>query len=717
MAYGLKYQLFFTDVENNKFKIEIHQKNFILDPFGAGTQPTQIIATGNPVEIKWDADSDIYSPIIGSRCVLNFFVTDTTIYDDFYKSGEREYKVKILEYTSFGSNWEDEKLHYNVIDQNWEGKLGSEVFYNPIWEGFIVNDGYKEAVVSAPYEIQIEAIDGLGTLDSFDVPFPSDNVNAKEQMFFYLKEILKLTGHEFQIYIANDIRKNGATANDTIFHDIEVDRYIFSNKNLILMDAKQALKHILIMTNSRIFQSFARWYVVNNSSLIDNRIVQGTVAPSAGDVVNEPAAPVAAPVYGSPDVSIDGVAQMYHNTGTSYRLLAVENGGTKVIKWTWNLPGGGTVVQNDPTNQFFGEYSLGLVSSSQDGDSYTVTGEDSNGQTDTSNAFVLNVDAYNFVADPPSEVDTGESNLNVPSVLQDVSYDLRINADSNFNVTNAFVSPANGTLAYGAGEVGDAFTMTFNVFSNVGEFTSASQLTGVSVTGGFSVSHALSGDLIVVTVTGSRPIGSTTELLVLTGAADVQQFTHSFSVTDSATNASISPSSFSAAGGDGQTYTKTFDITASSGYKWQSAGNVTVISNSVIYDSLTVSKVSDSVLRVTIAGTIGVSDKSATITVTGQPVGASPATSISLNPAPTYEIAQNSGYFDVSVTADGNYRIEPDRSWLSFTPSTGVPGTQTVRVKFSANNRASTRSNSIIFFPSGSNSVLLSAAVQQDGTA
>ncbi len=721
MAYNLKYELFFSDVEENKFKIEILQKDFILDPFNTGVQPTQIIGTGNPVQIKWDADDDIYSPIIGSRCILNFFVTDTTIYDDFYKSGEREYKVKILEYTSFGSDLETEELPYNLIDQNWDGKLGSEVFFNPIWEGFIVNDGYKEAVVSAPYEIQLEAIDGLGTLESFDVPFPSDNASAKEKMFFYLKEILKLTGHEFQIYIANDIRKNGATANDTIFHDIEVDRYIFSNKNLILMDAKQALKHILLMTNSRIFQSFAKWYVVNNSSLIDNRIVQGTVAPSAVDIINEPAAPVATPVYGSPDVSIDGVAQMYHNTGTSYRLIAVEDGGTEVIKWTWNLPGGGTVVQNDPTNQFFGEYSLGLVSSSQDGDSYTVTGEDANGQTDTSAAFVLNIDTYNYVTTPPSVVETGESSsdsdLNVPSVLQDVSYDLRINADSNFNVTNAIVSPANGTLAYGAGEVGDAFTMNFNVFSNVGEFTSASQLTGVSVTGGFSVSHALSGDVIIVTVTGSRPIGSTTELLVLTGAADVQQFTHSFSVTDSATNASISPSSFSAAGGDGQTYTKTFDITASSGYKWQSAGNVTVISNSVIYDSLTVSKVSDSVLRVTIAGTIGVSDKSATITVTGQPVGAAPATSISLSPSPTYEIAQNSGYFDVSVTADGNYRIEPDRSWLSFNPSSGVPGTQTVRVKFKANNKANTRSNSINFFPSGSNSVLLSAAVQQDGIA
>ena len=254
------------------------------------------------------------------------------------------------------------------------------------------------------------------------------------------------------------------------------------------------------MTNSRIFQSFAKWYVVNNSSLIDNRIVQGTIAPSVVDVVNEPAAPVAVPVYGSPDVSIDGVAQMYHNTNTSYRLIAVENGGTKVIKWTWNLPGGGTIIQNDPTNQFFGEYSLGLVSASQDGESYTVTGEDANGQTDTSAAFVLNIDTFNFVVDPPSQVDTGESSsdndLNVPSVLQDVSYDLRINADANFNVTNAFVSPANGTLSFGAGEVGDPFTMNFNVFSNTGEFTSASQLTGVSVTGGFNVSHALNGDFI-----------------------------------------------------------------------------------------------------------------------------------------------------------------------------------------------------------------------------
>ena len=86
MAYEIKYELFFTDVENNKFKIEILEKDFILDRFNAGVQPTQLIGTATPAVIEWDAEDDIYNPIIGSRCILNFFVTDTRTYDDFYKA-------------------------------------------------------------------------------------------------------------------------------------------------------------------------------------------------------------------------------------------------------------------------------------------------------------------------------------------------------------------------------------------------------------------------------------------------------------------------------------------------------------------------------------------------------------------------------------------------------------------------------------------------------
>ena len=159
MAYEIKYELFFSDVENNKFKIEILEKDFVLDPFNLGNTPTKLIGTGTPAVIEWDADDDIYSPIIGSRCKLNFFATDANTYDEFYKSGERQYKVKILEYTSFGSDYNEEIQPWNLIDQKWDKSLlGSDVFYNPIWEGYIVNDGYQEAVITTPFEIKLEAM-------------------------------------------------------------------------------------------------------------------------------------------------------------------------------------------------------------------------------------------------------------------------------------------------------------------------------------------------------------------------------------------------------------------------------------------------------------------------------------------------------------------------------------------------------------------------------
>ena len=719
MAYEIKYELFFSDVENNKFKIEILEKDFVLDPFGLGNTPAKLIGTGRPAIIEWDADDDIYSPIIGSRCRLNFFATDANTYDEFYKSGERQYKVKILEYTSFGSDYNDEELPWNLIDKEWEGKLGSDVFYNAIWEGYIVNDGYQEAVITAPYEIKLEAIDGLGTLKSYDVPYLTDNTNPKEKMFVYLKEILKLTGHSFPIYIANDIRKNGGSANDTIFHDIEINRYAFSNKNLVLIDAKEALKYILKMTNSRIFQSFAKWYVVSNSNLIDNRIVQGTVSPSGEDVIDEPDEIVAPPVYGSPDVSIDGAAVMYHNIDQNYRLLAIENGGTKVVEWRWYLNGSQVLVQSDPDNSSFGVLSLGQVVSGQDGESYTVQGKDSNGQTDLSSAFVLDVREYTApitkadVAIVPPDDDTANEIVTVDDYP--TAYDLRVNAGANFNVKNAFVSPDTGILAYGAGESGDPFTMQFNVFSNVGEFTSASQLTSLSITGGFNLSHSLQGDYIQVTVTGNRPIGSETHYLSLKGAADVQQFTHSYTVSDIASNASVSPSTFSASGGDGSSYTKTFNINALSGYKWQSVGNVTVIANSSPYDSLTVSKTNDTTLLVTITGSIGVSDESCTITVSGQPVGSGPATSLSFNPSAPYDIAESSGYFDLKVTSDGNFTATANRPWIHLNKTGGATGTTTIRVKFDTNTGARNRKGSVSFYPTGSSSAITSILLNQDG--
>lgn len=696
MSYALKYQLFFTDVENNKFKIEIHQKDFVLDPLGVGTQPTELIGSGNPAQIKWDADDDIYSPIIGSRCVLSFFVTDTKTYDDFYKSGEREYKVKILEYASYGKDWDKEDLNYDFIDQNWDGEAGAEIFYKPIWEGYIVTDGYKEAVITTPHEIKLEAIDGLGTLDTFDVPTPTDNSSDTQQMFFYLKEILKLTGHSFDLYISNDIRIDGGATNDTIFHDISIDRYIFSDKNLVLMNAKEALKHILKMTNSRLFQSFARWYVINNSGLIDNRITTstytgiGTESTSDADIVNEPSEPVEEDLYPGPDITLKSTAQGNPMIdGDSYQLIA-ENKGTPVVSYVFTKPDGSTVSSTS------GVLFLGTVTTSNDGDVYSVVGTDANGNTD-SDTFTLDVDARVV---PPEE--------------PDVNLILRLNINNNVN--NAYTSQERLLRNYTASQAGDSFTMSFEITSLTGEFTDVSQITTLTTTFG-SISKALNGDHIRITVTGTLPGNGHIGDIVVGGNPDSRNFTHSYATsTSSLSNASVSPTSLSVRIGKGKTYTRSIDINPDSGFEFQGAGNVQVLASDNSFFNIS-QKLDGTKITVVLNGTMGIESKSTTLTFSGQPKSNQPASSISFTPASPLTIANNAGYFDISVTSNGNFRASSER-FLSLSPSSGAAGSnQTIRIKFPANNRSTSRSDTISFFPSSSSSVLAQLVVTQESIA
>ena len=60
-TYGLKFELFFQDLEDRRFKLEFHKKNY-------SSTVSSLVGGGNPVEIVWSGDDDIYSSIRGSRC-------------------------------------------------------------------------------------------------------------------------------------------------------------------------------------------------------------------------------------------------------------------------------------------------------------------------------------------------------------------------------------------------------------------------------------------------------------------------------------------------------------------------------------------------------------------------------------------------------------------------------------------------------------------------
>ncbi len=286
MSYGEKFSLSFADVRGNARKVSILQKDY-----SGSVSP--LVGTGNPVIIKWDSDDDFYTPIIGSTCELNLYVTDGTNYDNWYEADEREYKVQISTGSSIGGKeWDLQEDPWQDANFLWdEGNEGFE-FY---WEGFLIVDRYSEAVQSKPFPIKLVASDGLGTLDGFDAPFskvlldsnddpdPTAAQSNFDNLFYYLRKILENTGLDFDIRIANNIRLLNGAANETIFHDIDIYEFGLLKDNFQRYTSKELLAHILKVTNSRVFQSNGSWYVISNSNIVDKRLLNIGI-PSVEDI-------------------------------------------------------------------------------------------------------------------------------------------------------------------------------------------------------------------------------------------------------------------------------------------------------------------------------------------------------------------------------------------------------------------------------------------------
>lgn len=234
MAYGIKYRLEFSDDSENDKKIEILKKDYT-------SSVLPIIGTSNPIEISWEGEDDFYSPIKGSSCLLNLFITDAVDYDNFYEFNEREYRVD---------------LYYKDASDN----------YQIFWTGWVVADNFSEAITTKPFPITVNALDGLGLLKSFDYPINITQVTGKT-FTSTLSSILDYLDLELDFYVSNDIRRRAAGTTYSLWDEIapQYQNAWFEDGNDI-MDAKEVLEIMLRVTNSRIFQSLGKWYIINNSS-------------------------------------------------------------------------------------------------------------------------------------------------------------------------------------------------------------------------------------------------------------------------------------------------------------------------------------------------------------------------------------------------------------------------------------------------------------------
>ena len=250
MAYGVKYRLEFSDDLENGKKIEI-----LKDNYSGSVLP--MIGTDDPCEISWESNDNFYSPIKGSQCTLNLFVTDTISYDDFYESDEREYQVKI--------SYKDSSNNYQTY-----------------WIGWLVVDQFKEAITTAPYPITLTAYDGLGTLDAFDMPLDTSSASIQTARY-WITNCLNNLDLELDIYVSQDIFiRNPQSTIYSIYDSLNISPYTLQKEKYNINNAKFVLEQILKITNARIFQSYGRWYIINNSSYSGQAVKDASATTAQG---------------------------------------------------------------------------------------------------------------------------------------------------------------------------------------------------------------------------------------------------------------------------------------------------------------------------------------------------------------------------------------------------------------------------------------------------
>ena len=303
IAYGVKYRLEFSDVLGYGKKVEILKREYTGDVL-------PMIGTAEPVVIKWNSSDDFYKPIIGSSCRLNLMVTEDVQYDDFYKFDEFEYRIKVSYSKEKSQSYidrivEDSGIYESIncvndflgdfytISTFYENRVhvdGGIVesldcvsdgiiderynIWEDYWVGNIVVDRFKESMVDFPYQISLNAFDGLGMLDKYPAPLSLDDYKESGNTTSDLQRISKILQNiplYLDLVFINDSNYIDTDLSIKKFPNVTTfPNYLFELKNgFDEYNAKEQLSLLLNLYNMRIFQSFNKWYIVENSNVFD----------------------------------------------------------------------------------------------------------------------------------------------------------------------------------------------------------------------------------------------------------------------------------------------------------------------------------------------------------------------------------------------------------------------------------------------------------------
>ena len=204
---------------------------------------TPLVGSGNPIEIEWERDYDVYKPIIGSKANINLLVQNAGQYADFNDSRPYEYQVRL--------RYKDE----NDAMQDY-------------WCGFMTSLDGKESVSTFPFPVRFTATDGLGLLEeaTAEVPTSITDVNVIDSV----TQALYQTGLGLDIYLDSGIQiGDGGTpvVYSEALRQVTIDPdWVYNEERTERLTLKEQIEGVLSAFNCTIKQSNGKWYITNAST-------------------------------------------------------------------------------------------------------------------------------------------------------------------------------------------------------------------------------------------------------------------------------------------------------------------------------------------------------------------------------------------------------------------------------------------------------------------
>jgi hypothetical protein len=247
-SYGEYKYLNFCDDENTPISIKVFKKNYngVSSDLGYGGAAPVILSYKN-------TGDDKFSPIRGLECKLTLTsITDFSL-QQFYTSDEREYRLEVLK----------------------AGKLK--------FKGFITPSDAQEEFIAPPYDLTLNANDGLAALKKVSYPIPvGSTIDIKQNFVKILAYCLAKTNLDLDIITACNLYASGMAngIDDDPLWQAEVNP-LRMNKDGVIYNCYEALEAVCKLFGGFLVQDNGAWNFIRQSEL-SNAIIRRRAYNSKG---------------------------------------------------------------------------------------------------------------------------------------------------------------------------------------------------------------------------------------------------------------------------------------------------------------------------------------------------------------------------------------------------------------------------------------------------